>query len=279
MSLLNELDKQVAAIEDQKSRHKSELQEQAVFYRDELRPVMIQALEYFSDIVQKLNIVKPEIHPNYPLNPLSEKPLSLIQQDYSLDFDNRAEPRQIDIFCSCDLPYPQKFYVPSRDAARAYADRLHSYGFPHQHKHHLDKYLDISGATFFLEGPMSVHIRVRADSVERRIEVCLYNLETQPFKRYRLLPGDFNNTLLQRLARLLLREESVLVKIDLSTDYRARLRQQIDQERAEKQRQCAESPDKADSSGSSKLDKGMGQRAKKAVASKLEAARQLIKNL
>jgi hypothetical protein len=231
MGILDELNIRVEEVRAEQLRRDSELEAQEIFYRDHLRPLMLQAHQYLSEIVYKLNIVAPEIKPSYPLKPLSNQSITLEQSDYQIDFDSKTSPHQIDVTCLCALDQPQEFFVPTQDAASRFTDLLHSYNFPHHRKDRLNSRFEVSGATFFLEGPMRVHIRILADAAGRCIQTLLYNLEEPPFKRYKFTPDTFTPEILERLAFLLVREEKVLVEVVVSQDYRDRLRLQLEEEK------------------------------------------------
>ena len=235
MGILDELDIKVEEIRAEQLRRDLELEAQQKYYLEELRPLMLQAQQYLYDIVQKLNMVSPEIKPSYPLNPLSKQPISFNQTDYQIESDSQTSPHQIDIFCNCTLEETHEFFVPTRDAASRYAELLHTYNFYHHRKDSLDGHFEVRGGTFFLEGPMHVRIRIVANAEERCIQIILRNLEESPVKQYKFSPDKFTPALLQRLARLLVREETTLVEVALSGDYRERLRRQLEEERRKKE--------------------------------------------
>lgn len=239
MGILDELDIKVEAIRAEQVRRESELAAQQKYYLEALRPLMLQALQYLSDIVDKLNVVSPEIKPSYPLNPLSNESITFHQADYQIESDSRTSPHQIDIICNCTLEEQQEIYVPTRDGASRYTELLNSYNFYHHRKDSLDGRFEIRGATFFLEGPMHVRIRILANAEDRCIQIILRNLEEKPIKHYSFSPDRFSPELLERLARLLVREERTLVEVAVSQEYRDQLRRQLDQEKRQKEEDLA----------------------------------------
>ena len=92
---------------------------------------------------------------------------------------------------------------------------------------------------------MKVHARISADAVDRCVYIDLQNIEDQPFKRYKFLPEKIDDDLLERLARLLIREESKLVEIKLSDDVRDELRRKLALEKRRNEEALAEA-DQAD---------------------------------
>jgi len=232
MGVLDELHVKVEEIRAEQLKQDLELAAQEAFYRESLRPVMVQALHYFSDLVEKLEIVKPEIRPAYPLNPLIKRPVKLRQSDYKVQADSENSPHQIDITCRCTLDRPLEFYLPGRDAASEHENLLKHYDLYHQCTKRIDKnFYEPRGATFYIEGPMFIRIRLVAQAADRCVRVIIRNIEQQALKRYTFPPEELNSDLLERLARLLLREEEALVELTVSDEYRQVLRRQIDEEK------------------------------------------------
>ena len=241
MSLLNDLQEEVRKIRAQEVAQDAQREVQAQFYQQHLRPVMQRAYTYFAEIVENLNIVAPEIKTRYPLNPLLESGISLRQAQYKFRADNRENPQQIDIFCRCTLEKPHEFYLSSPKAIQQHVELLDSYNFAYHRKNRLDRHHDIRGATFILEGPMMVHIRIAANAADSSLHVGFRNLEHQPVKRYRFSPEAATDELFERIAKVLIRQLPKLVeqkKID--PQLRDQLRSQIEQEKFETELDIAE---------------------------------------
>jgi hypothetical protein len=276
MGILDELHIKVEEIEAEQLKRDLELEAQEEFYREHLRPVMIQAHQYLSDIVENLNIVTPKIEPSYPLRYLRDQLVSLDQTDYQIDFDSRTSPHQIDVTCNCTLAQPQEFYVPTKEAALRHSNLLNSYDFPHHRKNRLDKRYEIRGATFILEGPMPVHIRLLANAADRCVNLLLYNIEDKPVKKYKFSPEKFTPELLERLARLLVREESMLVSGVVSQDYRERLQQQLEEENRRKKKELSKALADLESQKSKENNARPMIRAKRAVMARAIKASKLF---
>jgi hypothetical protein len=227
---------------------------------------MVQAYGYLSEIVDNLNIVAPDIHPSYPLNPLLRQGVALNQTDYRFSFDNRKSPRQIDILCTCTLDQPQEFHVATEEAVVKHADLLRSYKFHHHQRNRLDKLHNIRGATFILEGPMKVHMRVFAHAADKCIYIDLRNLEDQPYKRYKLSPDKVDDELLERLARLLIREESTLVEVKVCDNVRDELRRRLELEKRRDEEDLAQAYADLEAERLAEKNAKLINRAKRAVA-------------
>jgi hypothetical protein len=240
MGLLNDLQSQVDKIKDEEARKNADLREQEAYYDEHLKPVMIRAHDYFSEIVENLNIVLPEIYPVYSLNPMDRNGVTLKQDNYLFNADNARHPRQIDVLTICNLEKSVEFYVPTKEGASIHSDLLQSYQFPHHRKNKLDKLHEICGATFLLEGPMRAHIKISANPAEKCIYILLRNLENQPVKSYKFSPERVDESLLERLARMLIREESLLVEVKVCDKVREDLKRKVEQEKQQREHDLAE---------------------------------------
>ncbi|MEZ5570879.1 MAG: hypothetical protein R3E64_02555 [Halioglobus sp.] len=241
MSLLNDLQEEVKKIRAREMAQDAKREAQAKYYQQQLRPVMQRAYAYFAEIVDNLNIIAPEIKVRYPLNPQLENGISLKQSQYKFRSDNRDNPQQIDIFCRCTLEKPHEFYLSSPKAIQQHVELLNSYNFAYHRKNRLNRHHEIRGATFILEGPMMVHIRIAANAADSSVHVGFRCLEQQPVKRYRFAPEDVTDELLERIAKVLMRQLTTLVdKKKVDPRLRHQLRSQIEQERFETEQDIAQ---------------------------------------
>ena len=240
MSLRDELRQEVREIQAGNVQTDTLQKADGAFYHDNLLPVMVEVHQYFAEVIENLNIIKPVIHPDYPFSPSAKDPVFLTQSDYKILVDDAKAPRQIDILCSATLEGTQEFFVRTREAVEKHASLLESYDFPFHRKNFLDEQYDVRGATFLLEGPLKVHIRILAHLEERCIHFYLRNLEEKPLKRHRFAPEAINESLLERLANVLLRKEKQLVEIRVSEEVRSDLRRQLDAEQRIKVQQLEE---------------------------------------
>ena len=87
---------------------------------------------------------------------------------------------------------------------------------------------------------MNVQIGILAHAADRCVYIDLQNIEDQPLKRYKFVPEKVDDELLERLARLLVREESQLVEVKLSEDVRDELRRQLELEKRRNEEELAE---------------------------------------
>ena len=240
MGLLDELKKEAQKKEELERQRNAELAAQQAFYDEHLRPVMRRVHDYFSELVEQLNKVEPDVHPEYPLAPEGQPPVVLKQGNYNFRSDDFERPRTIIVRAECELEKQYEFFVRTGSAVTRYAALLDDHKLRYHSKNHLDEKHDVASATFTLEGPLAVQIRLRASAEDRCVHIDLLNIEAQPLKRYKLQPEKVDETLLDRLARMLIREESMLVEVKISEDARAELRRKLEQEKLRQQREQAQ---------------------------------------
>ena len=268
MGLLDDLKLEAEKIRAEEQEQNAEFESQEEFYDEYLKPVMVRAYAYLSEIVDNLNIVAPDIRPSYPLNPSLKVGVVLNQANYVFSFDNRKSPRQIDILCTCTLDQPQEFHVATKEAVENQAELLRSHKFHHHQRNRLDNLHNIRGATFLLEGPMKIHIRLLAQAADRCIYIDLRNLEDQPVKRYRFAPDKVDDELLERLARLLIREESRLVEVKVSDKLREELRLKLELEKRREEEDLAQAYAELEAEKLAENDDKLINRARRLVAEK-----------
>jgi hypothetical protein len=239
MGLLDDLKTEVVKKQQQESEHNTELTTQDEFYQQQLQSVMLRARDYLSEVVENLNAVAPEIYREYPLDPSLPDGIKLRQADYVFREDDSLNPRQLDLTCTCTLEKGHQFIAPTKEAVSRCAEMLESYKFPHHCRNKLDERHAVASATFILEGPMKVHIRLLAHPEDRCIYIFLQNIEDLPLKRYKFLPEKVDAELLDRLARVLVRKESKLVEVKLSDDVRDELRRKLELEKRGQEEELA----------------------------------------
>lgn len=272
MGLLDDLQARADKLRLNEQQRHQNLQLEKDFYEAELKPAMLMAYEYLSKLIENLNLVKPKITAHYPLNPENKAGIILNQTDYEFIFDHGEKPHQLDIRCVCTLDRPVEFFLPSKTAVLNHSELLDDYRFFYHRRDRRDQTYDVSGATFILEGPMPVHIRIEANPVDRCIYVHLRNLEPQPYKRYKFSAEKFDADLLERIAKVLVREESMLVEVEVSEDFRSELRRRLEIENRRKEEELAKAYAEMEAEEQAELEAKPSFRAKKAL---LEKGREL----
>jgi hypothetical protein len=276
MSLLGDLQKEVRKIKESEVKKNAELEEQQAFYDSSLLPVMTRVCRYFEEIVENLNIIKPDIQANYPFHPGRESGVSFKQSHYKFLSDSHDHPRQVDIHCRCTLEKPYEFYLATQKAVEAHVDLLNSYNFSFHHKDQLNRNSEIRGAKFILEGPMYVHIRITASPGDKKVHVAVRNLGEQPIKRYKLSPEAVSEEFQELLAKLLLRKIPQLREVKVDENYRGQLRTQIESEKRVEEEALAQAYADRKLLRIAEENQAFINRSKRAVVEQVQVIRKLL---
>lgn len=239
MGLRDDLQHKVEKLKAEERAQEAEIEAQRAFYRDELQPVMLRAYDYLYDVLAKLQVLEPDIFPAYPFDPHRKYGVPLKQLAYEFDYDDGREPRQLDIRFQCHLQESHDFHVSGKDAVQRHSELLDGYNFTYHRRDFRDEKHNVKNAEFTLQGPLRVHIRIIAHAADRSIYVLTRNLEDLPVRKHRFSPGEFDEDCLERLGRMILREETSLVAVEVDGDYRVHLQDRLEQDRRRREAELA----------------------------------------
>ena len=238
MALLDDLKSQAAVIKAAEVAVRGEQQAQDDFYELSIRPAMIKSRDYFDEIIRNLCIIEPSVECSYPFDPKLAD-VAFTQSEYSFDYNDARNPRQLDIRCVCRLQKPAEFYVPTKEGVEQYAKMLNDYALPFHQKNQLDKRYDIRGATFILDEALPAQICILSSPADRCIYVDFRNFEETPLSRYQFNPDQLTAEMLEKIARVLLRKETRLIRVDVSEEFRGELQKQLEMDRLKKEKDAA----------------------------------------
>jgi hypothetical protein len=240
MTLLDDLKAQAADVKAAEFALREEQQAQEEFYALSLRPAMVQARDYFDEVIRNICIVDPSIECSYPFDPNQMAGVTFTQSEYAFDYNDSRNPRQLYIRSICRLRKPAEFYVPTKKGVEKYAKLLHDHVLPFHQKNQLDERYDIRGATFILDEALPAQIRILSSPADRCIYVDFRNFEEKPFVRYRFNPDQLTIEMLEKIARVLLRKEPKLISFDVSEEFRGELQKQLEIDRLKKEKDVEE---------------------------------------
>ncbi len=189
-------------------------------------------MDYLDELIRTVNYVSPEKTVHYPLVPNRDQTLALTQQGYWLTVDSSESPRQLDIRFQAALPAPATFPIKGKNRVQEYADRLDRYGFNYHLQDSRYKLDESEKATFILEGPLHISVTLFADIEQQNIRITLRNLPEAGLQRHRFATEQLDTDLLDRLGRVILREEKYLVDpANVPEETLTALRQRIEEEK------------------------------------------------
>ena len=270
MGLLDDLKNEAEKKEAAKQREIAELHAQQDYYEQHLHAVMRRAHDYFSELVDTLNKVAPDVRAPYPADPNTQEPVGVKHGAYSFRSDEYDKPTKLLVTCDCELEEPREFYVKTPAAVSRYAELLDNHKFPYHTRNELDDAHNIVNAHFMLEGPLRVQIRLLASAEHRCLYIDLFNIEAQALRRHKLAPEKLDETLLDRLGRMLLREETVLVETRVSEETRAELRRKLEAEKHRLAEERARAEAEAEAQRLAEEEAKLINRAKRTVADRFK---------
>jgi hypothetical protein len=126
------------------------------------------------------------------------------------------------------MPAPKSYHLPTANSASQYAELLDRYGLPYDRKNHLNAKYEVESATFTLQGPLKVRLCLSADNDKARIRVDMWALEDRPHCYYSVKPERLDTELLERMAKVLTRQERRLFATEVSEGAREALRHKLE---------------------------------------------------
>ncbi|MEP5568583.1 MAG: hypothetical protein ABJN62_12155 [Halioglobus sp.] len=236
MSLIESLRNEVEIRESEHAAILAEREAQQTYYEDSLKPSMQEARSYFLEVVRNLKFLKTVTPVSLPMAPDGESLVAMEQSGYEFFYDNANNPMRLDIVCECLVSGAQRFYLSTPDKVAQYTEFLDGLHFSYHRKTELDSKYEIRNATFELEGPLKVGVTIEASLADRCIYIYMRNVEGLAKKRYRFAPEKVDTALMERLARLILRQEETLVNVTLPNEVRNELSMQVMAERQEREK-------------------------------------------
>ncbi len=236
MGLLEDLKKQADDMRSAEAKETARQAEQEAYYQVELRPAMQRALTYLDELIKHINFVQPERVVHYPFTPDKQELLPLKQSTYKLVIDSSASPRQVNIRVAAEFSEQPVFHISERKAVLFYAEYLDKYGLQYHRQDAIDRQHQMESATFTLEGPLQLAVRLQVDAEQQCIVVFLKNFGKPGVQRHQYRPEQINDELLDRLGRLLLHDvDSLVIPTELSDEVRQRIRDQLIEDKRREQ--------------------------------------------
>jgi len=204
------------------------------FYHAQVKPRMLKANGFLTQLVNQLNEMKLVIKAEYPFRP-EGKTVTLLQQGYKVYSDHITEPRQVTLGFTCILANPTTFDVRGRAPALAQGEQLERYQFKYEKLEARDKNRMVIGARFKLLGPLQVKCVLEFDEVKQIIKLLLTNFVGPSTSQYNLKPEQLDEAFMDRLGKYLLRKEARLFQEEISDDAKVLLRRKLLQEQLQRE--------------------------------------------
>lgn len=236
MGLLDELREKAEEQRTQSERLAALEAELADFYREELRPRMHQAYNFFQQLVEHLKEVNEECTADYALLP-EDGQVTCLQSDYSIIIDSSEEPTQLELRCKAHLPEPIEFDIKGKAEVLRHSKLLDKFDMKYERTDSKDARFDLASARFKVIGPIPIRVAIKANLENKNLSVIFRNFDASGVKSARIVPSKFNDDFLDTLGRYVLRQPVNLFGGELSKEARRKLREKLELQREEEARE------------------------------------------
>lgn len=234
MGILDELKQEADQLKNQEldeQRRKEEIERR---FREEIDPRMQQLHAYLRDVVQQLNVVKPEIPVDYEI---AGKPLlkGLNQGDYFL---GHYTERKFNLLFVCSRELKQVFELS--DAAQI--NKMKEYLTNNAVKYHCkelknDRH-EVYKATFVLLGQVKGALEFRANPNDNSIDLMARNFAALGRANVSFPPDKIDSAFCDDLGNYILRRSNKIMEHRIqriSDEQRATIRRNLEREKQERE--------------------------------------------
>ena len=278
MGLLDDLRTQTQGRREQEEADAALTAQREQYYRDEIQPRLTKAYQFFMELVEHLNYIKPDTRVNYPLLP-DGMPVTLLQGDYSVVIDSSQALKRLDINFQCTLEKPIEFEIYGREAMLRHADRLDRYYIKYERKDYKDTNLDLLGAKFKVEGPLQLKIVIIADVEKGAIQLVLRNFSDPGMSRYTVQTNEFDDAFLDRLGQVMLRKLDKLFTLAIDDDAKEVIRRKLQEEQILRDQELREAEERLLAEDAERLANSKKEQLKNTVLKTVDENKQKLKGL
>jgi molecular chaperone DnaK (HSP70) len=280
MGLLDDLRIQAQDRREQEEADAAVSAQREQFYREEIQPRMTKAYQFFIELVEHLNYIKPDTRVNYPLF-ADGTPVALLQGEYTVVIDSSQALKRIDINFQGVVEKSIEFEMFGRDAILRHADRLDSYYIKYERKDRKDTNLELFAAKFKIDGPLPLKIVINADVQNGVIQVVLRNFSDPGVNRYSVPAQDFDDAFLDRLGQFMLRKTDTLFDVDLTMDNAAKeaIRRKLQEEAALRAQELREAEERLKAEEAERLANSKKEQLKNTVLKTVDENKEKLKGI
>jgi hypothetical protein len=239
MGVLDDLRRKAEAQRSKEQAENSQAISVQDYYLTELLPRLQAAYNYFKELTDHLNYVKPEIHANYPIQP-EGRYLPLRQGDYKVHTDSTKDFKEMLFRFGCALEQPLNVNIIGKEKVLTYSSELDRFSIKYERKDFKDANFELERAHFSVVGPVNASVMFRADVEARAIRLLLRNVEQPGVVQHPLRVEQIDKDFFDKLAAYLLRESNELVRLEITDSHREQIRQKVAEEQNRRASELAE---------------------------------------
>jgi len=224
MSLLDDLKKEAEEKKAQEAAEKTSTTAQRDYILGTLQPKMKEVFKYFKELMDQLNVVKPDVLRTYELKGYG-KLEDLQQVKYRVWTDHPETLESFSIQIDCRGEGEIEFQKSSKEMAEQQREYMWSHNLKFKAK------LGGSGVgTFYLEPYVPLGFEFTMDTEKAAVRMRVKNLDALGSSIFILSPEAVNAEFLDELGKTMLGQESRFKELTGSTvsdDVRQKLREQL----------------------------------------------------
>ena len=233
MGILDELNQEADQLKNQEleeQRRKEELERR---FREEIDPKLQKIHAYLREMVQQLNVVKPEVAVDFEI-PGAPPLKGLNQGDYFLG--HYAE-RKFTLLYLCSRETKQVFELNDPVAINKQKEFLTNHAVKYHAKELKNDRFEVYKATFVLLGQVKGGMEFRANPRDNCIDVAMRNFSSLGRAMLSFSPEVIDDEFLDLLGQYILRRSNKVLERRIqrmSEEQRAAIRRQIEEEKRQR---------------------------------------------
>ena len=226
MSLLDELKKQAQAKQTKEQVDKQRQAELEARSRDEVLPKLVQIYSYLNELIKQVEILQPDVQVNYNLKGYGNL-TGLGQGGYELRADSRDKMTNLVLGFYCTGEEEIKFQLETRQQVEQQKEYFKQHDLAYSSRDYRDERHEITHAQFSFEPRIRVSFEFQLAKDLATIMLTVRHYDGLGTRRYQLEPARIDGVFLDELGKYILRLDNTFLKLDISEDFRANLRQRL----------------------------------------------------
>jgi len=243
VGILDDLKQEADRLRDQQETEEQKRQRKEALYREKFRPALLRIFRYLNEMVEQLRVVNLVTNATYQLPGFGEVS-NLQHTGYRVLIDSKTNPRKVYLQFDCIAPGEKRYTVTLKSADEA-REFIVNHQVPLVEAPIRGKDNRVVGVMFQARLQVRVRVLFEADVDKGKIVVTSADFEGLGLKRLFFAVEAIDDEWLDDLGHYILRKKDTLGRVELPEETRQRLRQQVAEEEAHRQKELAAKNKKA----------------------------------
>ncbi len=201
-------------------------------YEEQLRPVMLRALQYLRKLVTQLEIAKPQVTTDFEVTDCGAL-IQLRQSDYHVGTDDQERPTRVRLGFDWLGTTPLRCDVEEAVTIRRLNENLRHWHLPFRTRDLPPKRPKVPHVRFEIDPEIRAAIQFSAPTERGQIGLTMQHVERLGTIRHDLDAEGCNDAFFDQLGRFILHRENQFLKLEVPEEYRRRLQRQLHREQAD----------------------------------------------